>query len=79
MKARILVEDAALGPRDLKIASQAFDRAWAEIASRYATRPDAVEGARMRLARLILSLVEDTKDPAEMQAIAVQEMTTDAE
>jgi hypothetical protein len=29
----------------------------------------------MRLATLIISLAPDTKDPGEMQAIAVQEMT----
>jgi hypothetical protein len=74
MKARILIESASLGPADLKIAFQAFDGAWALISSRY-TNPGAIETARMRLATLILSLAPDTKDAAEMQAIAVQEMT----
>jgi hypothetical protein len=74
MKARILIESASLGPDDLKIAYQAFDDAWSQIATRYKS-PDAVEIARMRLATLILSLVADTKDASEMQAIAVQEMT----
>ena len=73
MKARILIESAALGPDDLKIAGQAFDSAWSQIATHYKS-PDAVEAARMRLATLILSLVPDTKVPSEMQAIAVQEM-----
>ena len=74
MKARILIESASLGPDDLKIAYQAFDDAWSQIATRYKS-PDAVEIARMRLATSILSLVADTKDASEMQAIAVQEMT----
>ena len=74
MKARILIEGASLGPDDLKTACQAFDDAWAKIAGHY-KRPDAIEAARMRLASLILSLVADTKDASEMQAIAVQEMT----
>jgi hypothetical protein len=74
MKARFLIETASLGPDDLKIAYQAFDDAWSQIAARYKS-PDAVEIARMRLATLILSLVADTKDASEMQAIAVQEMT----
>jgi hypothetical protein len=74
MKARILIESASLGPDDLKTACQAFDNAWAEIAARYKSA-HATEAARMRLASLILSLVADTKDASEMQAIAVQEMT----
>ena len=73
MKARVLIESASLGPDDLKIAFEAFDGAWAQIAGRYT--PDTIEGARMRLATLILSLMPDTKDVSEMQAIAVQEMT----
>jgi len=69
MKARVLIESASLGPDDLKIAFEAFDGAWAQIAGRYT--PDTIEGARMRLATLILSLMPDTKDVSEMQAIAV--------
>jgi hypothetical protein len=74
MKARVWIESASLGPNDVKAACQAFDDAWAKIAARYKT-PNATEAARMRLASLILSLVADTKDASEMQAIAVQEMT----
>jgi hypothetical protein len=74
MKARLLLESCSLGPDDLKIAFRAFDGAWSQIAERY-TRPEAMEAARMRLATLILTLVPDTKDAIEMQAIAVQEMT----
>ena len=74
MKARVLIESASLGPDDLKTAFQAFDGAWAQIAARYKS-PDAIEAGRTQLATLILSLVADTKDASEMQAIAVQEMT----
>jgi hypothetical protein len=74
MKARVLIESASLGPAELKTARQAFDDAWAKIADRYKS-PQAIEAARMQLATLILSLVADTKDASEMQAIAVQEMT----
>jgi hypothetical protein len=74
MKARVLIESASLGPDDLKTAFKAFDGAWTDIAARYRTT-DAIEAARMRLATLILSLVPETKDASEMQAIAVQEMT----
>ena len=74
MKARVLLESASLGPDELKVAFQAFDGAWNEIATRYVAR-SAIEDARIRLATIILSLVPDTKDAVEMQAIAVQEMT----
>ena len=73
MKARILLESAALGPDELHIARQAFDAAWQDLAPRY--RTDAVEGAREQLAKIALSLLPDTKDPGEILAIAVQEMT----
>ena len=69
-----MIESASLGPDDLKAAFQAFDGAWAAIAGHYKT-PNAIEAARMRLATLILSLMPDTKDVSEMQAIALQEMT----
>jgi hypothetical protein len=75
MKARALIEKASLEPDDLKIAFQAFDGAWMQIAARYT--PDAIEGARMHLATLIVSLMHHTRDVSEMQAIAVQEMTKD--
>ena len=75
MKARYLIESGSLGPDDLKTAFQAFDGAWMQIAARYT--PDAIVGARMRLATLILSLMPDTRDASELQAIAVQEMTKD--
>ena len=73
MKARIMLDNAPLGPDALKIAREAFDGAWQEIAARYDT--NAIEEARERLAKLVLSLMSDTQDPAEIQAIAVQEMT----
>jgi hypothetical protein len=50
-----------------------FDGAWGAIAARYDT--SSIEAARERLAKIVLSLFPDTKDPAEIQAIAVQEMT----
>jgi len=65
----------ALGPDELRIAREAFDSAWETIAARYDA--SSVERARERLARLILSLLGDTQDPAEIKAIAVQEMTKD--
>jgi len=74
MKARVLIESASLGPDDLRIAFQAFDGAWGQIAPSYTT-PNDIEAARMRLATLVLSLIGDTKDASEIQAIAMQEMS----
>jgi len=73
MKARIMLDNAPFGPDDLEVARQAFDSSWEQIAARY--DDSAVEVARERLATIVLSLVPDTKDPAEIIAIAVQEMT----
>jgi hypothetical protein len=72
MKARIIIDSAPVGPDELRIAREAFDGAWEAIAARYDA--GSVERARERLAQLILSLLSDTQDPAEIQAIAVQEM-----
>jgi hypothetical protein len=73
MKARIMLDTALLGPDALKIAREAFDGAWEQIAVRY--EDGSLETARERLAKLVLSLISDTNDPAEIRAIAVQEMT----
>jgi hypothetical protein len=75
MKARIIIDNAPLGPDELRLAREAFDGGWETIAARYDV--SSVERARERLAKLILSLLSDTQDPAEIKAIAVQEMTKD--
>jgi hypothetical protein len=68
-----MLDNAPFGPDDLGIAREAFDSAWEAIVARYDT--NSVGAARKRLAKIVLSLVPDTKDPAEIMAIAVQEMT----
>jgi hypothetical protein len=73
MKARIIIDGASLGPDDLKRAREAFDGAWTAIAGRTQHRSPRRRSAK--LARIVLSLVPDTKDAAEIQSIAVQEMT----
>jgi hypothetical protein len=70
MKARIMLDNATLGPDALKIAGEAFDGAWQEIAARYDT--NAMEEARERLAKLVLSLMSDTQDPTEIRAIVTK-------
>jgi hypothetical protein len=73
MKARTMLDNEGLGPDALRIAHEAFEGAWEQIAARYDVA--SVEAARERLAKLVLSLMPDTKDPAEIMTIAVQEMT----
>jgi hypothetical protein len=73
MKARIILDNAPFGPDELRIAREAFDGAWETISGRYDA--SSAERARERLAKLVLSLLSDTQDPAEIKAIAVQEMT----
>ena len=59
MKARKLLENATLGPADLKIVSQAFDQAWEQIKGRYQTNALVVEAARIRLANAVLAGYRD--------------------
>ena len=73
MKARIMIDNAPFGPDDLAIAREAFDNTWEANAARYDTT--TAGQARERLAKIVLSLIPDTKDPAEIRAIAAQEMT----
>jgi len=60
MQARQLLDGAAFGPETLKVIGQAFDEAWAQIASNIGTEPVVVESARMTLANAILSAAKDT-------------------
>jgi hypothetical protein len=55
MRAKQLIEGASYGPEALKIVSQAFDEAWTSIAGNFGTDPAAIEAARLKLARIILS------------------------
>jgi hypothetical protein len=61
---RIVIDDEPLGPGDLRIAREAFDGAWQKIADLYDT--NSAEAARERLAKIIVSLLADSKDPAEI-------------
>ena len=57
-KARTMIDAASLGPDALKAVGQAFDEAWAEIASQF---PDAtsIEAARLTLATAVLSVATE--------------------
>lgn len=67
MKAKQLLENASYGPETLKIACQAFDEAWAEVAGNFGDDPQTIETARLELAKAILSFPYD--DVTDVQQI----------
>ena len=78
MKARRLIDGAALGPATLKALGEAFDQAWAQIAGNFGDNPTQVENARLRLAEAMLSVAtEDSKDVAALKDGALQAMAMD--
>ena len=58
MKPRQLISGAAFAPDELNVIYQAFDAAWAEVASDVSIRASAVESARLSLATIVLSLAK---------------------
>ena len=75
MKGRQLINSAALGPDALKVAGQAFDEAWAQIATYFGNDPDMIEGARLTLANAILSAASDeSRDVGSLKRAAIQAM-----
>jgi len=78
MKARRLIDGAALGPETLKAVGEAFDQAWAQIARNFGDNPTQVENARLRLAEAMLSIAtEGSTDVAALKAGALQAMALD--
>jgi len=78
MKARRLIDGAALGPATVKAMGEAFDQAWTEIAGNFGNSPVEIEGARLRLAEAMLSVTtEDSTDVAALKAGALQAMAMD--
>ena len=63
-KARQLIAGATYDPATLKTISDAFDEAWASLASGYSS-PLAVEAARLKLANIVLSLAAEGERNAE--------------
>src|SRR5215471_15918462 len=75
MKARRLIDGAALGPAALKTIYQAFDEAWAEIALHFGSSQVEIEAARVRLAEAILEIAdEDSQDVEALKRAAVTRM-----
>jgi hypothetical protein len=78
MKARQLIQEKGYGPEKLKVLFQAFDDAWSEIAGNYQSVL-AIEGARLKLANVILSLAaEGERDAKRLKDRAVRIMSVDA-
>jgi hypothetical protein len=77
-KARQLIEGASFGPEALNAIGEAFDAAWAEIASNFGDDPADVEKARLRLANALLSIAsEDSRDVDVLKRAALQRMALD--
>jgi hypothetical protein len=77
-KARQLIDGASFGPEALKATGEAFDAAWAEIASNFGYDPTDLEKARLRLANALLSIAdEDSRDVEVLKRAALQRMALD--
>lgn len=75
MKAKQLIDGAALGPDALKTARQAFDEAWAQIARFFSNDPVMIDGARLALANVILSLASnESRDVGALKHAGIQAM-----
>jgi hypothetical protein len=65
MKARELIEGATYDPVQLKIIGQAFDNAWHQIGPKVGRDPRAIEKARAKLAKVILSVARNGIESAD--------------
>ena len=66
MRARALIDGASFGPDALTAVSQAFDQAWAQIASHFGGDPSVTDAARIALANAILSVASDDSRDVEV-------------
>lgn len=73
MPIRKLVERGSYAPETLAVIFEAFDSAWADIASRFGTDdPAALEFARTRLAQAILAVAKpDSANASELKLEAI--------
>jgi hypothetical protein len=75
MKARQVINGAPFGPDALKVVGQAFDEAWAHIATSIGNDPVTIEGARMTLANAILSVASDeSRDVGALKHAGIRAM-----
>ena len=74
MRARRLIEQQDyLGPESLLAVTAAFEAAWASVQGDYADGA-ARDGARLRLATIVIDLARQGIGADELQAIAVEVM-----
>jgi hypothetical protein len=72
MKARAIISGASYGPDTLKLISQAFDAAWAEIAHHFDGDPMR-DTVRERLAHAILAVADAaSRDVEALKRTALQ-------
>ena len=77
MKARQLIESTPHSPETFAILSQAFERAWSGVETRFVS-PAAREAARLRLSGIILMLARDNfRDAERLQSAAVRVFSRD--
>jgi len=78
MKARRLIDGAALGPATLKAMGLAFDQAWEQISGNFGDSPLEIESGRLSLAEAMLFVAtEDSTDVPALKAGALQAMAMD--
>ena len=63
MKARQIIADQVLDPQQLSMRYRAFDIAWAKLALEIGDGAQAIEVARMTLARAVLAIDQSVSDP----------------
>jgi hypothetical protein len=72
MKARRLIENAALGPDELAVLYEAFDGAWEVVKQHYVTSPQSTEVGRLRVANAVLAAYRDgVTDPNALKKAAI--------
>jgi len=64
MRARRIIEGSAFGPEVIRVASEAFETAWSEIAGRF--DPTSHDGVRETLATAIISATRADSTDAEL-------------
>jgi len=75
MKARKLLENAALGPNQLGVLYEAFDGAWEVLQPQYQDTPQSIEVGRLKLANAVLRAYRDGTQGADaIKAQALRSM-----
>jgi hypothetical protein len=78
VKAQSLLANSGFAPEELKVLYKAFDDAWEQISPGISQRAEAVEGARIKLAGIILGLASNgTRDAQRLSELAIATMFGD--